>query len=69
VKVSGSASGTLSGSTVTWSAQGTASVPNFSSCAISLSGTAELGSDSIRVPYSGETCLGRVSGVEILRKN
>jgi hypothetical protein len=69
VKVSGTATGMLNGSTVTWTAQGTASVPNFASCPITLSGTAELGSDSIRVPYSGETCLGRVNGVEILRKN
>jgi len=33
-----------------------------------LSGTAELGVDSIRIPYSGTTCLGTVSGVEILNK-
>jgi hypothetical protein len=59
----------LSGSNVTWTAQGTASVPGFPSCPITMSGTAELGVDSIRVPYSGETCVGRVSGVEILRKN
>lgn len=69
LKVSGTASGTLSGSTVTWNANATASVPNLPSCPITLSGTAELGIDSIRVPYSGETCLGRVSGVEVLRKN
>ena len=37
-------------------------------CAITLTGTAELGTDSIRVPYSGDTCLGNVSGVEILKK-
>jgi hypothetical protein len=59
----------LSGSTVTWNANATASVPNLPSCPITLSGTAELGIDSIRVPYSGDTCLGRVSGVEVLRKN
>jgi hypothetical protein len=69
LKVSGSASGTLSGSTVSWSAQGTASVANVLSCPISLTGTAELGSDSIRVPYAGDTCLGKVSGVEILKKS
>ena len=34
-----------------------------------LTGTAEIGVDSIRVPYSGDTCLGKVSGVEVLRKN
>ncbi|HEY7499751.1 MAG TPA: hypothetical protein VH740_14630 [Vicinamibacterales bacterium] len=69
VRVTGTATGVLNGTVVTWTAQGTASVPNFASCPISLSGTAELGSDSIRVPYSGDTCLGRVSGVEVLRKN
>jgi hypothetical protein len=69
LRVTGTANGTLSGSTVTWTAQATASVPNLPSCPITLSGTAELGVDSIRVPYSGDTCLGRVSGVEILRKN
>lgn len=69
LKVSGTASGTLSGSTGTWNAQATASVPGLPSCPIALTGTAELGVDSIRVPYSGETCLGRVSGVEVLRKN
>jgi hypothetical protein len=69
LRVSGTANGTLSGSNVTWSAVASATVPNLPSCPITLSGTAELGADSIRVPYSGETCLGRVSGVEILRKN
>jgi hypothetical protein len=69
LRVSGMANGTLSGTNVTWNAAGTASVPNLASCPITLNGTAELGIDSIRVPYSGETCLGRVSGVEVLRKN
>jgi hypothetical protein len=67
LKLSGSANGTLTGSTVTWSAQGTASAIN-GTCPISLTGTAELGADSIRVPYAGDTCLGKVSGVEILKK-
>jgi hypothetical protein len=69
LKVSGTASGTLSSSTVSWNAQATASVPGLPSCPIALTGTAELGVDSIRVPYSGDTCLGKVSGVEVLRKN
>lgn len=68
IRVSGTASGTLAGSVVTWTAQGTATVANLASCPITLSGTAELGADSIRVPYTGETCLGRVSGVEVLRR-
>jgi hypothetical protein len=68
LKVVGTAQGTLSGTTITWSAAGTASTPAITSCAITLNGTAELGTNSIRVPYSGNTCLGAVSGVEILNR-
>ena len=68
LKISGTASGTLSGSTINWNAQATASVPGPLSCAITLSGAAELAVDSIRMPYSGDTCLGKVNGVEVLRK-
>jgi len=68
LKINGTANGTLSGSTVTWDAQATAQLAGVS-CPITLSGTAELGVDSIRVPYSGQTCLGPVSGVEVLKKN
>jgi hypothetical protein len=68
LKVAGAATGTLSGSVINWSAQAAASTPTIAACAITLSGTAELGVDSIRIPYSGNTCLGAVSGVEILNK-
>jgi hypothetical protein len=68
LKLSGTAQGTLSGSVVNWSAQGTANAAGLVSCGFALTGTAELGIDSIRVPYSGDTCVGRVSGTEILRK-
>jgi hypothetical protein len=68
LKVAGTATGTMNGSVVNWSANANASAPGITSCAILLSGTAELGVDSIRVPYSGSTCLGAVSGVEILKR-
>lgn len=68
LRISGIARGTLSGSTVSWTANATASVAGIASCPIALAGTAELLVDSIRVPYSGTTCLGPVSGVETLRK-
>ena len=69
LKLSGSAQGNLtSGTTLSWSATGNATAPGLTSCAISLTGTAELLIDTIRVPYSGDTCLGKVSGVESLRK-
>jgi hypothetical protein len=41
---------------------------NATDAAWALTGTAELGTNSIRVPYSGNTCLGAVSGVEILNR-
>jgi len=67
----GTASGTLTGTTVAWNASGTATSSSLptSPCLITLSGTAELGTNSIRVPYSGNTCLGAVSGVQILNRN
>jgi hypothetical protein len=55
LKVTGTAEGTLSGSNVTWNATGNGA-PNQPSCTFSLAGTAELGVDSIRVPYSGTVC-------------
>ena len=69
LKLTGSAEGTLTGSTVAWSAQGVGTAPGLPSCEIRLSGTAEIQVDSVRVPYSGTTCLGAVSGTEVLRRN
>ena len=68
LNVAGTASGTLSGTTVNWTANAVASLQEIPACNVSLTGTAELGVNSIRVPYSGTTCLGPVSGVEILNK-
>ena len=68
VDIAGSAQGTLSGINVTWSATATATIAGLPSCAISLSGVATLESDRIRIPYTGTTCLGPVSGTEIVRR-
>ena len=71
LQVSGTAEGAFSSGSaalINWKATGTASAPGLTSCSIALTGTAELGVDSIRIPYEGTTCLGRVSGVETLRK-
>ena len=67
LKVAGTAQGVLSGSVIAWSAEGDATTAGIA-CRITLTGTAELGANSIRVPYSGDTCLGKVSGVEILNR-
>jgi hypothetical protein len=68
LRLNGTARGTLSGSVISWTAEANATAPGISSCPIALTGTAELQTDTIRVPYSGTTCLGPVSGVETLRK-
>jgi hypothetical protein len=66
--VTGTASGVLSGTTLNWTATATGTSPTVSSCDISLNGTATFENNQIRVPFSGTTCLGPVSGTEILRK-
>lgn len=66
--VSGSAQGTLSGSTITWTATATAALPNQPACAIALTGTIDFQGTTVRVIYSGTTCLGPVSGTEFLVK-
>jgi hypothetical protein len=68
LKLQGTAEGTLSGSAISWSARGNASAADLASCAFTLTGTAELGPTSVRIPYSGDTCLGKVSGVETLHR-
>ncbi len=67
LKLAGTAQGVLNGSVITWSAEGDATTAGIA-CRFTLTGTAELGANSIRVPYSGDTCVGKVSGVEILNK-
>ena len=68
LRLNGTAEATLAGSLVTWSAQATATVPALGNCPITLTGSAELQTDSVRIPYSGTTCLGPVNGVETLRR-
>ena len=70
LKFTGTAQGALmTASNLSWSASGNATAPGLTSCAITLSGTATIGTDSISVPYSGDTCLGKVSGIETLKKH
>jgi hypothetical protein len=68
LKLTGTAEGSISGSTIAWTAQATGNAPGLSNCRVSLKGTAEIGVTTVRVPYSGETCLGPVSGVESLSR-
>jgi hypothetical protein len=64
----GSASGKLNGMTADLKANGTVSGAG-ANCPFSLTGTALPESlDKIRINYSGTTCLGPVSGSEVLTK-
>ena len=68
--VSGSAKGTLSGMTASWTASAIANGPGVTDCPINLTGTAALSADGsqIQIPYTGNTCMGPVTGMEILKK-
>jgi hypothetical protein len=70
LKFTGQAQGALTSPVqINWSATGNATGPGLTSCAITLTGTATIGTDSIIVPYDGTTCLGKVSGIETLKKH
>ena len=68
VEIAGTAQGTLAGVNVTWSAAATGTIAGAPPCEIKLSGVATLETDKIRIPYSGTTCLGPVSGTEIVKR-
>jgi hypothetical protein len=64
----GKAEGTLSGLTANLKADGTMTGSGVS-CPFALTGTAvPEGLDTVRVTYNGTTCLGPVSGSELLKK-
>ena len=69
LQVSGTGTGTFAGTSIAWSVTGTATGAGTGSCAIAASGSASLTSDGgIQIPYSGTTCLGPVSGTQVIRK-
>ena len=70
ITLSGNATGQINGTAVTISATGNAAQPGAPTCAVSLSGTGTLedSGNTLRIPFTGTTCLGPVSGVEVLRK-
>src|SRR5689334_7850736 len=70
LKFTGTAEGALKSPTsIEWSAKGNAAGPGLPSCAMSLTGTASIGTDAIIIPYGGDTCLGKVQGIETLKKH
>jgi hypothetical protein len=68
--IAGSVSGTLNGTAVSITVSGTASMPGIPSCPFTLSGNGAIedNGNTLRVPFTGQTCLGPVSGTEVLRR-
>ena len=69
IQVAGNGTGTLSGSTLGWGAQGTITQGDLT-CPFSFAnGTATAEGTGLRVNYSGTVCGIAVSGSELLAKN
>ena len=68
--IAGNATGQLNGTAVTLVLTGTAAMPGIASCTFSLNatGSVEDSGNTLRLPFSGTTCLGPVSGTEVLRR-
>src|SRR4051812_13267470 len=68
--ISGNLTGQLDGTAVSITVSGTASLPGIPNCPFTLSGngTVEDNGNTLRVPFSGQTCLGPVNGTEVLRR-
>ena len=70
--VTGSGSGVLNaaGTVIAVTASGVGTAPGIPTCAFTLSGdgTIEDNGNTLRLPFTGTTCLGPVSGTEVLRK-
>ena len=69
VKIQGTATGQLNGTSVPLTATGTATLFGNPNCSFSISGTGTVVDDhTLTIPYTGTTCLGPVQGTETLRK-
>jgi hypothetical protein len=66
--VSGSAWAQPNGSTIPIKATAGATAPGIVACDVAFVSTASVDGDTMRVPYSGNTCLGPISGTELLRR-
>jgi hypothetical protein len=68
--ISGNANGQLDGTNVALTITGAANGPGFPNCPITLTGNGAIedNGNTLRMPFSGTTCLGPVSGTEVLRR-
>jgi hypothetical protein len=69
VTIRGTAAGRLEGTSVPLAVGGSANYGGAVSCEFSLSGTGTLeNNETLTIPYSGTTCLGPISGTQVLRR-
>lgn len=68
VELTGTATGTYLNGLMTVTATGTATALGLS-CPFTLNGTAQLVGDQILVDYTGTSCLGPISGSEVLQRD
>lgn len=70
LSISGSASGQVNGNATSLTITGQGTLPGLPACPFSLTsnGTIENNGNTLRLPYSGTTCLGPVSGTEVLNR-
>ena len=66
VQLDGTATGMLVGDVLNITATGTATPSNLPPCPFTMNGTARLVNGTIELVYNGTTCLGPISGTEIL---
>ena len=66
VDLDGTLRGTLVGEVLNLSGSGTVTAPGATGCSFTLTGTARVVGDALQLDYAGSTCLGPVSGTEIL---
>lgn len=59
----------LSPTSVRVSITGIGHLPDVASCSFSLTGVGELQGDTIRIPFSGSTCFGPVTGSTRIHRN
>lgn len=68
IAVNGTFNATLDGINVVFTATGTAAAAGVPSCPFTLSGTGVVEGAALRVNYTGTTCVGPISGTELLRQ-
>ncbi len=64
----GSGTGVLNGNLLTWTASGSAVGPGGVTCDFLLNGTAEQVGEQVMLDYFGSTCIGPITGNELLRR-